>query len=94
MQGTLVQFLIQEDPTCYGANKPVHHSFWACVLEPWIRNFWAHMLQLLKHTSLELVSQQAEPLSEKPAAAAKEQPTLTTTRGKPMPAKTTQRSQK
>ena len=47
MQGTPVQVLIQEDRTCYGANKPVHHSFWACVPEPWIRNCWAHVLQLL-----------------------------------------------
>ena len=27
MQGTLVQFLIWEDPTCCGATKPVRHNY-------------------------------------------------------------------
>ena len=27
MQGTLVRFLVQEDPTCHRANKPVHHNY-------------------------------------------------------------------
>ena len=27
MQGTLVRSLIQEDPTCYGAIKPVRHNY-------------------------------------------------------------------
>ena len=27
MQGTWVQFLVQEDPTCRGATKPVHHNY-------------------------------------------------------------------
>ena len=34
MQGTWVQSLVQEDPTCRGATKSVHHSYWACALEP------------------------------------------------------------
>ena len=34
MQGTRVQALVQEDPTCSGAVKPVHHNYWACALEP------------------------------------------------------------
>ena len=29
MQGTQVWFLIQEDPTCRRATKPVHHNYWA-----------------------------------------------------------------
>ena len=29
MQGTQVWFLIQEDPTCCRATKPVHHNYWA-----------------------------------------------------------------
>ena len=33
MQGTWVQSLIREDPTCYGATKPVHHNYWACALQ-------------------------------------------------------------
>ena len=34
VQGTWVRALVQEDPMCYGANKPVHHGCWACALEP------------------------------------------------------------
>ena len=29
MQGTQVQSLIQEDPTCHKATKPMHHNYWA-----------------------------------------------------------------
>ena len=35
-------------PTCCGTTKPVHHSYWACALEPENCNYWAHMLQLSK----------------------------------------------
>ena len=31
MQGTLVLALVQEDPTCRGATKPVRHNYWACM---------------------------------------------------------------
>ena len=34
MLETRLQFLIQEDPTSWGAPKPMHHYFWACDLEP------------------------------------------------------------
>ena len=27
VQGTQVQALVQEDPTCRGATKPVHHNY-------------------------------------------------------------------
>ena len=27
MQGTQVRALVQEDPTCRGATKPVHHNY-------------------------------------------------------------------
>ena len=27
MQGTRVQALVWEDPTCHGATKPVHHNY-------------------------------------------------------------------
>ena len=33
MPRTLVQSLVQEDPTCCGATKPVHHSYWAQGLQ-------------------------------------------------------------
>ena len=50
MQGTQVQALVQEDPICCGATKPVHHNYWACALEPVSHNYWAHVPQLLKPT--------------------------------------------
>ena len=34
MQETQVQSLIWEDPTCFAAAKPVHHSYRACAPEP------------------------------------------------------------
>ena len=43
MQGTRVQALVGEDPTCRGATKPVHHNYWACALEPASHNYWAHV---------------------------------------------------
>ena len=42
MQGTRVQALVWEGPTCCGATKPVRH------------NYWARVPQLLKPTCLEL----------------------------------------
>ena len=27
MQGTLVRSLVQEDPTCCGATRPMHHNY-------------------------------------------------------------------
>ena len=41
VQGTWVRSLVQEDPTCRGATKPVRH------------NYWARVPQLLKPTRLE-----------------------------------------
>ena len=55
MQGTRVQALVGEDPTCRGATKPVRHNYWACALEPTGHNYWAHEPQLLKPTHLEPV---------------------------------------
>ena len=43
MQATRVQSLVQEDSTCFGAIRPVHH------------NSWPHVLQLRKPQRLELV---------------------------------------
>ena len=34
MQGTCVRALVQEDPTCCQATKPVRHNYWACAREP------------------------------------------------------------
>ena len=33
MQGTWVQALVQEDPTCHGATKCMRHNYQACTLE-------------------------------------------------------------
>ena len=55
MQGTRVQDLVQEDPTCRGATKPVRHNYWAWALEPASHNYRAHVPQLLKPTRLEPV---------------------------------------
>ena len=48
MQGTQVQSLVQEDPTCCRATKLVHHNYWACTLdpgatttEPTCHNYWS-----------------------------------------------------
>ena len=40
-QGLLVQSLVQEDPTCSGATKLMHHNYWNCALEPISRNYWS-----------------------------------------------------
>ena len=55
MQGTRVQALAQEDPTCSRATKPVCHNYWACALEPSSHNYWAHVPHLLKPVHLEPV---------------------------------------
>ena len=46
MQGIRVQSLVQEDPTCHGAAKPMHHNYRAYILEPIDHNYWAHVLQV------------------------------------------------
>ena len=40
-QGTRVQALVREDPTCRGATKPMRHNYWACALEPVSHNYWS-----------------------------------------------------
>ena len=40
-QGTLVWSLVQEDLTCHGAAKPVHHNYWACALQQEKAPHWA-----------------------------------------------------
>ena len=47
MQGTQVQALVREDPTCRRATKSVRHNYWACTLEPMSHNYWAREAQLL-----------------------------------------------
>ena len=53
MRGTQVQALVQEDPACCGATKPVHHNYWAhapqllepVCLEPVLRNRRGHRMR-------------------------------------------------
>ena len=69
MQGTWVQALFREDPTCRRATKPVSHSYWACALEPASHNYWAHVPQLLspRATTTEARTPRARaPQQEKP----------------------------
>ena len=55
MQGTWVQSMVREDPTCREAAKPMSHNYWACALEPASHNCWAHVPQILKAMCLEAV---------------------------------------
>ena len=48
MQETQVWSMIQEDPTCCRAAKPVYHNYWACALEPRNCNHWSpNILELV-----------------------------------------------
>ena len=40
MHGTWVHALVQKDPTCSRATKPVCYNYWACTLEPVSHNYW------------------------------------------------------
>ena len=81
MQGTRVRALVQENPTCRRATKPVRHNYWACALEPASHNYWAHMPQLLKPTRLEpVLHNKRSHHNEKPVHGNEEQPPLTLTR--------------
>ena len=53
MQGTWVRALVQEDPTCCRATKPMRHNYWTCALEAASHNYWSHVPQLLKPVGLE-----------------------------------------
>ena len=48
MQETWDQSLGWEDSTCHGVTKPMHHNYWACVLESRSCDCWAHASPLLK----------------------------------------------
>ena len=41
MQGTQVQALVHEDPTCRRATKPMHHNYWVYALEPASHSYWS-----------------------------------------------------
>ena len=71
MQETLVQSLIQKEPTCLGATKLVHHNHWACALEPRSRNCWAHALQQEKPLPWEALALQLRVAPQLPATTEK-----------------------
>ena len=83
MQGTWVRALVQEDPTCRRATKPVCH------------NCWAREPQLLKPARLESVLRNKRShRNEKPAHRNEEKPQLAATRESPREATKTQCNQK
>ena len=47
-QGTWVWLLVQGDPTCLGATKPLNHSCFAQAPEPMLSNYWACLPRPLK----------------------------------------------
>ena len=67
MQGTRVQALGREDPTCHGATKSMRHNYWAWALELASHNYWARVPQLLKPARLEPVLNKRSHRNEKPA---------------------------
>ena len=90
MQGTGVRTLVQEDPTCRGATKPMSH------------NYWSHVLQLLSPRAATTEAAHLEPVlcnnrshhNEKNMHRNEEQPWLAATRESPCTATETQCSQK
>lgn len=53
MQGTWVQSLVGEDPTCQEATEPVCHNYYICALEPWSHNYWGHRCSYWRLHALE-----------------------------------------
>ena len=48
VQAVWVWSLMQEDPTCCGATKPMHRNYWACALEATCCKCWSpHTLELV-----------------------------------------------
>ena len=45
MQESGVQSLVQEDPTCHGATKPVCHNYCTCAVEPAAATTETHTLE-------------------------------------------------
>ena len=80
-QETQVWSLVQEDPTCRRATKPMYHNYWACALEPTGLNYWSPF-------TLEPV------FHNKRSAATWEEPLLAATRESPHAATKTRCNQK
>ena len=84
MQATQVRSLVQEDPICHGATKPMRHNYWDCSLEPASHNYWARVPQLLKPACLEpVLRNRRSQRNEKPTHCNEEWPPLAATRESP-----------
>ena len=67
IKGTWVLSLTQEDPTCHGATKPMHHNYWVHALEPVSCSYWVWRPPLLSPQALEpLVCNKRSHHKEKP----------------------------
>ena len=75
MQETRVQSLIQEDPTCLEATKPVSHNYLACALEPGAAATEAHAPWSPWPAAREATA------TRSPLTATREGPLVTTARG-------------
>ena len=63
MQGTRVQALVWEDPTCHEATKPMRQNYWACALQLVNHNCWSpHARTTEAHAPRARAPQQEEPL--------------------------------
>ena len=61
-ESTQFQSLIEKNPTCQGATKPMHHSYWDCAPEPGSCNYWAHLQKI----RLPVLPRAHDPQQQKP----------------------------
>ena len=94
IQGTLVQALLWEDPTCHGATNPMHHNYWACALDPMSHNYWARATTTNPVCLEPVLHNKRSHRNEKPMHHNEEQPPLAATKKSPCAATKTQCSQK
>ena len=78
IQETGLLSLIQEDPTCRGATKPMPHNYWAGAPEPGSHKYCAHVLQRPKpaHPRACTPQQEKPPQMRNLCTAAREEPPL------------------
>ena len=78
VQETQVRSLVQEDPTCCRAARPMCHNFGACALEPGSCSYWSS-------SALEpVLRNKGSCWDEKPSHHTEESPLLDTAREKPV----------
>ena len=92
MQGTWVQSLVWEDPTCHAAPGLVCHNCWAPSLEPVSHNYWGHRPQ--PHAVGPSTRAREATTMRSPRATVGRGSPLTITRGNPHTATKTQQSKK